>query len=242
MTFAHDPISSAADAERLLGALAGVVSAHVVADAAGEIVEIHILASSDLHPKQMVRNVESALSAGLGLTIDRRIVSVAQLRTDVDANGQGPAGRGRGESRDAEDPGREHRWLHGLPGGDAERRLEFVRYESRRDAERCLCQVVFRDGAREVAGSGSGPDTRAGRSEAAARAVFDGIGKARPDLQVELEAAAISSNRGQSFVVVAAHAVLQRNPVRLAGAAPLSRSPEEAAILAALQAANRWSA
>lgn len=241
MTSAQDPISGAADAERLLGALAGVVSAHVVADATGEIVEIHILASSDLHPKQMVRNVESALSAGLGLTIDRRIVSVAQLRTDVDSNGQGPGGRVRRESLDQEDSGHEHRWLQGLPG-EVERRLEFVRYESRRDAERCQCQVVFRDGAREVAGSGSGPDTRAGRTEAAARAVFDGIGKARPDLQVKLEATAISSNRGHSFVLVAAHAVLQRNLVRLAGAAPLSRSPEEAAILAALQAANRWSA
>lgn len=242
MTSAQDPISGAADAERLLGALAGVVSAHVVTDATGEIVEIHILASSDLHPKQMVRNVESALSAGLGLTIDRRIVSVAQLRTNLDSNGQGPAHRVGRESVDQEDSGHEHRWLRGLPGDEAERRLVFVRYESRRDAERCQCQVVFRDGAREVAGSGSGPDTRAGRTEAAARAVFDGIGKARPDLQVELEATAISSNRGHSFVLVAAHAVLQRNLVRLAGAAPLSRSPEEAAILAALQAANRWSA
>lgn len=219
-----------------------MVSAHVVADAAGEIVEIHILASPDLHPKQMVRNVESALSAGLGLTIDRRIVSVAQLRTDVDSNGQGPAGRVQRESPDRDDGWQEGARLHELPGSGTERRLEFVRYESRRADERCQCQVVFRDGAREVEGTGSGPDTRAGRTEAAARAVFDGIGKARPDLQVELEAAAISANRGQSFVVVAAHAVLQRNPVRLAGAAPLVRSPEEAAILAALQAANRWSA
>lgn len=236
MTSAQDPISRAADAERLLGALAGVVSAHVVADATGEIVEIHILASSDLHPKQMVRNVESALSAGLGLAIDRRIVSVAQLRTDVDSNGQGPLVRVDDTTSDEEERG-----LREMPGGEAERRLEFVRYESRRDTEGCVCQVVFRDGPREVAGSGSGPDTRAGRTEAAARAVFDGVNKARPDLQIELEAAAISTNRGKGFVLVAAHAVLERNPVRLAGAAPLSRSPEEAAILAALQAANRWS-
>src|SRR5687767_7318496 len=64
-------------AERLLTALAGVVSARAVADDVGRICEIHILANPDLHPKQIVRNVESALSAGLGVVVDRRIVSVA---------------------------------------------------------------------------------------------------------------------------------------------------------------------
>ena len=236
MTSAQDPISRAADAERLLGSLAGVVSAHVVADATGEIVEIHILSAPDLHPKQMVRNVESALSAGLGITIDRRIVSVAQLRTEIDSNGHRP-GASRSATRDREDQVRTPDAME-----PEEPRLEFVRYESHRDAEACTCEVVLRSGHREVAGTGSGPDTAAGRTEAAARAVFDGLRKARPDIQVELETSVISSNRGKSYVIVAAHAVLQRNSVRLAGAAPLSRSPEEAAILAALQATNRWSA
>ena len=262
MTSAQDPISRAADAERLLGSLAGVVSAHVVADATGDIVEIHILSAPDLHPKQMVRNVESALSAGLGLTIDRRVVSVAQLRSDVDSNGHRLAGRaaaatpqqaagGRGDEapgdglvsddRPADDERAGDRTAQ-APADEEEPRIEFVRYEARRDAERCTCEVVFRDGEEEVEGSGSGPDTTEGRTEAAARAVFDGIGKARPELNIELEAAVISNSRGRSFVIVAAHAVLQRNSVRLAGAAPLARSPEEAAILAALQATNRWSA
>jgi hypothetical protein len=51
----------------------------------------------------------------------------------------------------------------------------------------------------------------------------------------------MASSRGRSFVIVAAHVLLDRENVRLAGAAPLTRSPEEAAILAALQATNRWS-
>ena len=67
-------------AERLLAALAGVVSARAVSDELGRLCEIHILAAPELHPKQIVRNVESALSAGLGVIVDRRIVSVAQLR------------------------------------------------------------------------------------------------------------------------------------------------------------------
>lgn len=248
MSSAQDPIASADDARRLLSSLAGVVSAHVVADAKGEIVEIHILSAADLHPKQMVRNVESALSAGLGLEIDRRIVSVAQIRTDVDNNGH-MSGAQRGELRSISHEGLQDELEDVLgdvepsaPEPAPEPRLEFVRYRARRDAERCVCDVTLRSDTREVAGSGSGPDTAAGRAQAAARAVFDGIAAARPDLRIELDNALISSNRGREFVIVAAHAILDRDLVRLAGAAPLARSPEEAAILAALQATNRWSA
>ena len=123
-----------------------------------------------------------------------------------------------------------------------EDRIEFVRFSARRDAERCTCDVTLRDDGREIAGSGSGPDTAIGRAEAAARAVFDGIAAARPDIVITLDSAVISTSRGRDFVIVSAHVVQDRDSIRLAGAAPLARSPEEAAILAALQATNRWSA
>lgn len=243
MSSAHDPIAAAEDAERLLRSLAGVVSAHVVADATGGLVEIHVLAEGDLHPKQMVRNVESALSAGLGVQIDRRIVSVAQIRTDIDSNGHHAAGSpARAPENEPDD-----RPAAGADTAepvleDAPPRLEFVRYESHRDAERCRCEVVLRAGEDEIIGVGEGPDTAAGRAESAARAVFRALEDAHPELEVELEAAVISSSRGRSFVIVAARTVLDRGSTALAGAAPLTRSPEEAAILAALQATNRWSA
>src|SRR5262245_46273742 len=83
MTLASPPINDTSRSERLLAALEGVVSARVVMDPHGRIVEIHILSTHELHPKQIVRNVESALSAGLGLVVDRRVISVAQLRPDV---------------------------------------------------------------------------------------------------------------------------------------------------------------
>lgn len=241
------------DAERLIGALAGVVSAHIVTDGAGRMLEIHVLASPELHPKQVVRNVESALSAGLGIQVDRRIVSVAQIRT---ANG----GADRASTMesvpttklpvaDAADPGPPGEPAPDVSPGPApatapERtsdRLEYVRYESHRDEERCRCQVLLRAAEGEVTGSGAGPDTAAGRAEAAARAVFDALGQARPELRLELAGAVISQSRGRSFVIISAYVLQDRGTVPLAGAAVLTRSPEEAAILAALQASNRWS-
>ncbi|MEE8267728.1 MAG: hypothetical protein V3R97_02340, partial [Gemmatimonadales bacterium] len=65
-------------AENLLTSLEGVLSARVVTTPLGEVSEVHILAQAGLSPKQVVRNVESALLAQLGLKVDHRKISVAQ--------------------------------------------------------------------------------------------------------------------------------------------------------------------
>ena len=56
-------------AENLLTSLDGVLSARVVVSPVGEILEIHVLAQAGLAPKQVVRNVESALLAQLGVKV-----------------------------------------------------------------------------------------------------------------------------------------------------------------------------
>jgi len=221
------------NAEQLLGSLAGIVSAHVVRRTDGEIIEIHVLATPDLHPKQVVRNVESALSAGLGIAIDRRIVSVAQIRTPSGLNDPDTARTGDHETAAAE------------PAQPAEPepadRLAFVRFESRRDNEQCVCDVTLRDSRGDYLGSGEGPDTASGRARAAANAVLAALRLARPELRIALDGTAISTSRGRTFVLVSARGVLDRQTVQLSGAATVHRSPEEAAILATLQATNRWS-
>ncbi|HSH45669.1 MAG TPA: hypothetical protein VK966_07420 [Longimicrobiales bacterium] len=234
----HPQPSSAA--EELLSSLAGVVSAHVVTQD-DDPVEIHILSSAELHPKQVVRNVESALSAGLGMKIDRRIVSVAQVKTPGAApvNGSGPGTTTEGDRPNGQpDHASTGNGRSALPGGA---RLEYVRFESRRNAETCECRVVLRESAREFIGSAEGPDTTAGRAEAAARGVLNAIGEARPGIRMDLQGATVSASRGRTYVIVSAIALLDRQTVSLAGAAPLARSPEEAGILATLQATNRWS-
>jgi len=65
-------------AENLLTSLEGILSARVVTTPLGEVSEVHVLAQSGLAPKQLVRNIESALLAHLGLKIDHRKISVAQ--------------------------------------------------------------------------------------------------------------------------------------------------------------------
>lgn len=72
---------STSQVEQVLRELRGVCGARVVADEAGLIQEIHLLVEGDRNPKQVVRDVESALMAHLGIHIDHRKVSVAQKGT-----------------------------------------------------------------------------------------------------------------------------------------------------------------
>src|SRR5256885_3894258 len=65
-------------AENLITSLTGVLSARVVVTPLGEVSEIHVLTAGDVQPKQVVRNIESALMAQLGMKIDHRKISVAQ--------------------------------------------------------------------------------------------------------------------------------------------------------------------
>src|ERR1043166_3376161 len=64
-------------AEELLATLPGVISARIVAGVNGAVEEIHILTTTDVTPKQTVRNVESALIAHLGMRVSHKKISVA---------------------------------------------------------------------------------------------------------------------------------------------------------------------
>src|SRR3954464_9194308 len=65
-------------AENLLTSLEGILSARLVTTPLGDVSEVHVLAQAGLSPKQLVRNIESALLAQLGLKVDHRRISIAQ--------------------------------------------------------------------------------------------------------------------------------------------------------------------
>lgn len=247
MTAAASPPPSADEIERLLAALAGVLSARVIVGSAGRPVEIHVLASPGLHPKQVVRNVESALNAGLGLNVDRRVISVAQADVttlppsamahaglDARRNGGGSAARASSAPHPPEP--------RASPARAEERgRFAFVSYDvTSRATLDTVCRVVLRGGGEEYCGVGEGPDTPQGRCEAGGRALFAALAAARGDSDVALEGVALLETHGRTYVLVAAHALHGRGPRPLVGIAVLGRSVEEAAVLAALQATNRW--
>ena len=91
-------LAGQADAFRtLLRRLPGVYAAGPRFDENGTLSEIHVLASLARSPKQVVRDVQSAIFAAYGIEVDHRIVSVAQLPEPV-CQRRGRA-RGRRDAR-----------------------------------------------------------------------------------------------------------------------------------------------
>lgn len=66
--------------EGVIRQLREVLSVRVIVDRSGAIQEIHVLISSNRSPKQVVRDIESALLASHGIVVDHRKISVAQLQ------------------------------------------------------------------------------------------------------------------------------------------------------------------
>lgn len=238
------PTNPQTRAESLLASLAGVISARVRVSIAGDVQEIHVLATPDLHPKQVVRNVESALRAGLGLEFDRRVISVAQVSPGTAlpvrkaANGKTLADGAVVEAAVPLEPSP----TPPVPVVVEAERIVLLGYEASLDGTRqAVCTVRLGRAGEEFTGSGEGSSTTAGRAEAAARALFSALTAARGDDVLALYGAALIESHGRPYVLVSATALDGRQAIPLAGAATLSRSPEESAILAGLQATNRWS-
>ena len=66
----------------LLSNLTGVFASNVDIAEDGSIREIHILGSQSRNPKQIARDVQSALASAFDVRIDHRIISIAQIPSD----------------------------------------------------------------------------------------------------------------------------------------------------------------
>ena len=209
-------------AENLLTSLEGVLSARVVTTPLGEVSEVHILAQAGTAPKQVVRNVESALLAQLGLKVDHRKISVAQTADvrPIEALDQ-HAVRERALQRGAlfeslvVTPGRPHRIS--------------------------IRVTLTYEGQTETAEEESS-DTPRSRVEGAARATATVVDRMLKDHSVALEGARITDAFERQFVMAAVQGLGGRESTLLTGTAEIKESAERAAVFAVLDATNRWAA
>jgi hypothetical protein len=208
-------------AENLIGSLTGVLSARVVVSPRGEVTEIHVLTQNDVHPKQVVRNIESALMAQLGLKVDHRKISVAQT-ADIRPieEMQEEAVRVRANKRVMTFKGLEVR-----PADKQQRVVVTVR-------------LAFEDKEHEAEETGT--DTPRNRVETAARAAAACLDELLPDNSIALEGAVIVEAFERKFVFAAVHGLGGREAQLLTGTCEIRESPERSAVLAVLDATNRW--
>jgi hypothetical protein len=222
------------EAERLLLSLPGVVSARVVARPGGEVDEIHLLTTTEVKPKQTVRNVESALLARLDLHVDHRKVSVAQTHEKSAAAHQTEA-----------EPA-----IRILPPPKPyESRLLFYSHQSEIErSNQVKHRVEIEWQGKHYVGSATAADVPRAKLEAVAEATLRAVeaalqenlgdGKRAPTLSLDGVKTVDAFDR--RFVLVAVHAIAGRDVSRLAGTHVADESTDRAAILATLQATDRW--
>jgi hypothetical protein len=208
-------------AENLLTTLEGVLSARVVTTPLGEVSEIHVLAQAGLQAKQLVRNIESALLAHLGLKVDHRKISIAQTAEVKPIETlEKAAVRERALQRGVlfED-------LVVQPGGRS---------------QRITVVVTLSTGGRQQSAEHETADTPRGRVEGAAKATVAALEGFLEKFSLAVDSVQVVEAADRNVVFVAVQGMGGRDSVLLTGTAEIRQSPERAAVYAVLDATNRW--
>ncbi len=245
-------------AEELILTLPGVISARIIAGDSGAIDQIHVLTTSELTPKQMVRNIESALIAHLAMRIDHRKISVATtsetkpklLPEEEKRGGGGTGGPGSGGGGVHAPPAPvEQQQRSGQQGsapsprtGPFARRLYFEDVEVRGSRSKGLsCRVTLRKGNSSFIGEALGIEGDRSRVELAARATLLAIADAdNREGQLAVQGVKVFDAFDRTFVFVAVSVRSGRENKVLTGSVEMRESAESAGVLAVLDATNRW--
>jgi hypothetical protein len=245
-------------AEELILTLPGVISARIIAGDSGAVDQIHVLTTAELTPKQMVRNIESALIAHLAMRIDHRKISVATTSEtkprlfpeESKPGGGGPGGAGGGGGgvmTPVAPPEQQYRVVQQGSAplartGPFARRLYFEDVEVRGSRSKGLsCRVTLRKGNASFIGETLGIEGDRSRVELAARATLLAIADAdNREGQLAVQGVKVFDAFDRTFVFVAVSVRSGRESKVLTGSVEMRESAESAGVLAVLDATNRW--
>ena len=222
-------------AEELILTLPGVVSAKIIESESGAVEQIHVLTTSELTPKQVVRNIESALMAHLAMRVDHRKISVA-ITSEAKPKGQPAQATPRSQ------------FVVGIATPEAgvkrytARRLYFEDVEVRGSRSKGVsCRVTLRKGEESYIGEASGIEGDRSRLDLAARATVFAIGQAEGrEALMAVEGVKVMESFEREYVFVGVTVRNGRDSQLLVGNCEIKGSAETAAALAVLAATNRW--
>jgi hypothetical protein len=207
-------------AEVLISSLKGVLSSRVVVSPDGEITEIHVLTETGLTPKQVVRNVESALLAQLGIKVDHRRISVAQTAEVLPMEAM--------EQRVVQEQARRRGILF--------QKVEVVSSKP----QKVMVQVTLEQGGEEVMAEEESADVPTMRAQAAARATVTALDGLIEEGTVDLAGVKFLEAFDTRYVFVGVNILTGRDSFLHAGSCEIKRGAEQAAAMAVLDATNRW--
>ena len=222
-------------AESVLRELPSVVGAFVREDAHGYPREVHLLITPGPRPRHFALDVKTLLEERLGIPVDQRIISIAQLAalpgTEEDVASE-PAGKPSRRPRPR--PRRT-----GVSGG----RPHFAGVVSEVAGGRVMVRATLDWNGVEYSGTALELEVGSGRIRAAALAVLRAVNDLCGErARFELDGVSIVRLLDREYALaatVASSRDLGRRPVPLSGAHPLDDYPEMAGALAALKSVNR---
>lgn len=228
-------ISNKAAAEAALRELPSVLGAYVSEDLEGHPREIHLLVRHGPDTAGLARDIRGLLEERLGIPIDQRVISIAQLAPEGDV-GAVPQGAAEAVADADATADAEPRPVAGRP--------VFAGLESTVSSGHVRVGVRLGWKGQESSGEADAVDTSVGRARAAANATLTAAVDApwNQGLSLELDFASIVQALDGEYVLVSVLGIadrLGRRPVPLVGAHPVESDVETAAALATLKAINR---
>jgi hypothetical protein len=207
---AADIDMSAVEAE--ICRLPDVAAVRVVTDDLSRPVEVHVLAHTGKHAKQVVRDVQSVALASFNLEIDRRIVSVVQLTP----NGGPPVE---------------------VPSTPA--RVRALGIQASTVDLRMSIRVTL-EGTEQVTGYAEGAAASTIRPRLVAAATLDALRQLEEAARhMDVVGAEVTRVGAQDVALVTLVSVEMPLERHLAGSAIVLQSPDDAIVRAVLDAANR---
>jgi hypothetical protein len=238
-------------AEAVLRELPSVVGAFVREDVYGHPREVHLLVRSGPDPRHLARDIRDLLEERLGVPVDQRVISIAQLAPgDERTRPPERAPTGSGPVPPSSEPTPPPRAAPAAdtaaappPTHTVEPRIRFLGVETQVRDARVLVRAQLQAGERELHGEAVELEAANGRARAGAAAALQAVtDAAEKHGRFELENASVVRVLERDYVLVSALAnspYLGRRPIALCGAQVVDVDIESAAALGALKAVNR---
>jgi hypothetical protein len=196
--------------EASLGRLPGVQAVRVVTGPTAQPTEVHVLASRDKTPKQLVRDIQSVAMAQFDLELDHRIVSVVQF-DDADQAGS--------------------------VGGGA--RVLIATITAQTTGLESTATVTLASAGTLYDGNATAPATASSRARLIARATLQAIGALMPVGACDIEYAQITQVGGREVAVSIVQLVTPDGESIVTGSALVRGDEADAVARSVLDALNR---
>jgi hypothetical protein len=230
---AHLGNFSVEDVENRLCQIKNIKAARIIKDEENNIEEIHILALPNKGPKQLVRDIESALIVEYGIPINHRKISIAQIENDEISN------NGNGKQKEEQEEKQEEKTEKKTEKDKS--RLKIININADTRDTNVKVKVVLGINQAELEGLAEGSVSKSGRMRLVSMAALDAINKSvnNQSCNFVVEDVGIFNLAHERIAVACVAAIDSSGEQIYSGSAVVKKNEKDAIVRATLDAINR---